>query len=401
MTRFSVLVPLCLALPALAAAAPASVSGAVARFTVQNPGPAARRDMVVRLPVPAGADPAGLRVVAGEGSGAHVIAAQPLDEDGDGKADVLAVLVDLPAGGRETFTLRRGGPSAPAAPVRATASLGVKDAAGVFHDVDAYSPPPEHKVGDGIIAFERPGWESDRVGYRLYLDNRNVTDVFGKRRPEPALDHVGRGPSYHVLGDWGMDVLHVGDSLGAGGLGVWRDGRPQWLGPPTAQSVRLVDKGPLVARVAVDTRGWRLGQAAYDLDAVYEIDAGSRLTLVRAKASSADAPLVAGLVRHEGVTVLRDPGVRGGRWAYVATLGAQSEVKDGLGLVLFYPVKAGSTAGEDAHNEYVRFGGGRAAYAFGAVWAQEPGAPISPAAFARWARQAAETLGHPAVIRPK
>lgn len=31
------------------------------------------------------------------------------------------------------------------------------------------------------IKYERPGLESDKVGYRFYFDQRNAIDVFGKK----------------------------------------------------------------------------------------------------------------------------------------------------------------------------------------------------------------------------
>lgn len=67
---------------------------------------------------------------------------------------------------------------------------------------------------------EGPGWENDKVAFRLYFDTRNAKDIYGKCVSGMVMDTVGANPanSYHKLSGWGMDILAVGKSLGAGGL---------------------------------------------------------------------------------------------------------------------------------------------------------------------------------------
>jgi len=79
-------------------------------------------------------------------------------------------------------------------------------------DFDKYALPP--------YLTEGPGWENDKVAFRLYFDTRNAKDIYGKRVPGMVMDTVGANPknSYHKLSGWGMDILAVGKSLGAGGL---------------------------------------------------------------------------------------------------------------------------------------------------------------------------------------
>lgn len=69
---------------------------------------------------------------------------------------------------------------------------------------------------------EGPAWENDKVAFRLYLDVRNNKDIFGKRTARMMMDTVGVDPKviYHHLDEWGMDILHVVKSLGAGALAL-------------------------------------------------------------------------------------------------------------------------------------------------------------------------------------
>jgi hypothetical protein len=69
---------------------------------------------------------------------------------------------------------------------------------------------------------EGPAWENDKVGFRIYFDVRNTKDIWGKTTTRMVLDEAGVDPAknYHQLSDWGMDLLKVGKSLGAGGLAL-------------------------------------------------------------------------------------------------------------------------------------------------------------------------------------
>ncbi|MBC7886971.1 MAG: DUF4861 domain-containing protein [Ferruginibacter sp.] len=73
-----------------------------------------------------------------------------------------------------------------------------------------------------LYLTEGPAWENDKVAFRQYMDMRNGRDIFGKRVSHMVMDSVGVTalPSYHDLNDWGMDVLHVGKSLGAGAIAL-------------------------------------------------------------------------------------------------------------------------------------------------------------------------------------
>src|SRR5690606_41170855 len=65
-----------------------------------------------------------------------------------------------------------------------------------------------------LIRYDGPGIESDKVAYRIYLDERNGFDIFGKKTPDLVLQDVGLDgfESYHHPAPWGMDILKVGAS---------------------------------------------------------------------------------------------------------------------------------------------------------------------------------------------
>ena len=53
---------------------------------------------------------------------------------------------------------------------------------GTFKNVDSVKVPAEHTDHSWYIRYEGPGWESNKIGYRLYLDWRNAIDIFGINR---------------------------------------------------------------------------------------------------------------------------------------------------------------------------------------------------------------------------
>ncbi len=50
-----------------------------------------------------------------------------------------------------------------------------------FKNVAYLKAPDSHTDHSYYVRYEGPGWESNKVGYRLYLDWRNAIDIFEKR----------------------------------------------------------------------------------------------------------------------------------------------------------------------------------------------------------------------------
>ncbi|MFZ0596753.1 MAG: DUF4861 family protein, partial [Flavobacterium sp.] len=90
----------------------------------------------------------------------------------------------------------------------------------VFKNVDRLKLAPEHTDHSFDIRYEGPGWESNRIGYRLYLDWRNAIDIFGKKTSANILPLVGQDnfDSYHEMSDWGADIMKAGKGIGIGSI---------------------------------------------------------------------------------------------------------------------------------------------------------------------------------------
>jgi len=268
---------------------------------------------------------------------------------------------------------------------------GTRDAEGVyrggaFHLVERFDAPAEHGPRDALIAFEGPGWESGLVAYRLYLDERNVPDIYGKKLPGPILPRIGQGKDdYHSMADWGMDILQVDQTLGAGGIGVWR-GKVTQLGRSRISA--SVVNAPGRSSVRVTSLGFAGKDGPANLTATYSIEPGSRITDVEATVDGAVPEMIAGIIRHKGTRVVMGSA---GKWSYIGTWGEQSLAKDGLGMMLFYRTDTvgGVEVGETDIS--LHFCNPKAfRYAFAAAWVQEPHAPKTQVAFQVWATQMAQ-----------
>ncbi len=119
-----------------------------------------------------------------------------------------------------------------------------------------------------------PSFENEKLAFRHYLDGRNSKDVFGKKIKGLMPDSVGvsvKGvpvDNYHIMADWGRDILPVGSSLGLGGLGILHDGKFSRLGVTQKDSVHTIketrfkmeNNGPIYGSFSINYDEWKPSQ---------------------------------------------------------------------------------------------------------------------------------------------
>lgn len=233
------------------------------------------------------------------------IPSQPDDVDGDGSWDELFALTDMEAGESLNITLSFLSPEAyPQFKVRTNLHLG--DATNNYQELSQASRLEgisyHNYTGVTEAAFQMEGvaWENDKVGFRNYMDQRNGMDIFGKTTSEMVLEEVGieGAPSYHEPGPWGMDVLKVGTSLGAGGIAYLFKDSLYRLGDNGSGSYEVVFQGPLRSRFKLDYPDWRLGEEQLHVSHQVQIVAGRLCygNLVSYSGTEEELSLVPGIV---------------------------------------------------------------------------------------------------------
>jgi len=342
-------------------------------------------------------------------SGRKETASQADDLDGDGKADTIFLIKDVEAGegGNVTVRYAADGVIQRTYPKRTQAELSHKFGGrfvnrkyegGEFRNVTSLRVPSEHTDHSTFIRYEGPGWESDRVGYRFYLDWRNAVDIFGKKVSDMVLQDVGLDgfDSYHEMAGWGMDILKVGESLGVGSLGMWIDGRAERVSVTDSVLCAVVSDGPIRSQIRTRYYGWKTGSGKYDLVSDLSITAGSRMTRHDVRVNGDPPNLCTGIVKLDD-TQFMSTSRPAGVWMALATYGMQSLSGDKLGMAVLFRRTDLVEVTEDAHSHVIvlKPKEGILTYYYLAAWEQEPGGIQSEKAFLDYLNETVQKLDAP------
>lgn len=382
------------------------------QITLQNPIALARTDEAVTLEVEAlkskasDFNPQAFVIVAGH----EEIPSQFVDNGAEGE---IVLVTNFAANEKKTVTIlyADSGEKPREYPKRTQAELSQKFGGkfenkkyigGEFQNVSYVRVPAEHTDHSEFFRYEGPGWESDKIGYRFYLDWRNAIDIFGKKTPDMVLQNVGQDgfDSYHNMSDWGMDILKVGESLGIGTIAIWRDGQANRVAATDSVTCEIAANGPVFSKVQTNYFGWKVGDKKFDLVSNLSIAAGSRMTRHSLTVTGNADNLCTGIVKLENSEVIK-PENTGGEWAYFATFGQQSLANDTLGLAVIFRKADSIEITEDANSHVVvlRPSNQKLTYYFLGAWQQEPNGIRSKYEFVQYLNEAAAKLDAPIVVQ--
>ena len=338
------------------------------------------------------------------------IPSQLIDRAGDGQTDTLFVQLDLAAASRQTLSIENN-PQLFADsnwPARTQAEIShkvggewqnAKYRGGSFQNVTELTPPAQYTDHSEWIRYEGPGIESDKVGYRIYLDWRNGFDIFGKKTADLVLQDVGQDgyQSYHEMADWGMDILKVGKSLGAGGYGYWDGSQVQLVSKVGQHTAKVIENGPSYSALQIQYQDWQIAGKTVKLTADLSMTAGSRLVHTRLNLSEPLDNIAIGLVKLPDTKLLQgNLDIPGHAWTYIATWGKQSlsapDSKLGMALLFKRGQLLEQTADNSSHVAVLRAAARQQEYYFLAAWDGEPNGIKTEADFISYLEQQVEQL---------
>jgi hypothetical protein len=216
---------------------------------------------------------------------------------------------------------------------------------------------------------EGPAWENDKVGFRLYFDVRNGKDIWGKTTTRMMMDEVGTdtAKNYHEQAEWGMDILKVGPSLGAGSLALQvplPNGKDTLvrLGGKNIERVTYekVADGPVRAICRLQYTNWKIADGLAPVSITEEIQIWGGQYFYESTVTVTGAPggakLVTGIVNlhSKQVQEINTGGING-----IYTYDVQSENKDKLGMAIVMPaaqvagIATTPNANTDIQNTYI------------------------------------------------
>ena len=215
---------------------------------------------------------------------------------------------------------------------------GRKYSGGNFKNVQTLVLNPLHTDHSFDIRYEGPGWESNKIGYRLYLDWRNAIDIYGKKTEEIVLPNVGQDgfDSYHEMSDWGADILKVGKGLGIGAIGRVVNGEMLHFNE-VEKTTASVENNKANSKVTVDYKGWKTNGQSTDFTSELTIFPDERYTQHTVKSSNALDGIVTGIVNLYKLPLIQRT-LPNGKWGYIATYGKQTLFDDNLGMAVFYKI---------------------------------------------------------------
>ncbi|MDZ7376136.1 MAG: DUF4861 domain-containing protein [candidate division KSB1 bacterium] len=340
---------------------------------------------------------------------------QAIDRDADGNPDQIAVIADFKPLEKKTlkFHYHPSGTRLREYPKRTQAELSIKVGGrfvnrkyegGTFQNVSHLRVPPEHTDHSFYIRYEGPGWESDKVGYRFYLDWRNAVDIFGKKVPNMVLQNVGLDgfESYHQMSDWGADIFKVGESLGLGSIASWYQGKANRVAQTDSVTCAILASGPIFSQIRTKYFGWQVGPQKVNLTSDLSIFAGSRLTKTELRIDGELENICTGLAKHENTIFFSTKPERSGEWGYIGLWGKQSlaSQEDELGIAVLYPGDQLLQLTEDDLNQVVvlKPENGRLSYYFLAAWVQEPNGIKTQQAFVDYLNATVKKLNQPIIL---
>lgn len=393
-------------------------SGRISKLKVTNPISIVRKDEVISIPVES------LKNANTEFNenafvvfdGKLQLPSQTEDVNGDGKAENIVILADLKENESKDLIIESDKTAVLKSEYkqRTHAEISVKTdyklehgiySGGRFQNVAEVEMPKDHFAHDALYKYEGPGWESDRVAYRFYLDSRNRNDIFGKVTDRMILQEAGSKDlvsdskeSYTRMCEWGMDIFKVGESLGIGSIGMMNNGKITAISKTDKVTVKVLGDGPIRSGILTKYFNWKVDSLLFNISSFVSISAGSRLTRTDIEISGSPENICTGIAKHDGCTLLKDSSDHS--WGYIASYGKQSLAGDNLGLVIFYKKSdlINITEDEASYIVILKPSANLVSYYFGAAWDKELNGIKTEKEFGQYLHDETEKISNPVAV---
>lgn len=279
------------------------------------------------------------------------------DLDGDLLPDELAFVIDLPARGIRQVTVTLSATKTQKTyPPRVFAQMLVRDAKkGKHAPVQSITVPGTTNFYN-MLYGHGPMFESELVGYRIYFNEKQTIDPYGKFNKGLELEKSQFYPNDAQLAQgFGDDVLLVGNSCGVGTLKGWDGQKAIHVKPIASRTERILASGPVRTVVEVEVKGWAYQGSELSMTQRYLLYAGHRdlhieTTFARPLRNEVFCTGVQDIMGNETVAYSDHQGLAGSWGRHWPVTDTVKYAKETIGIATYIPRKYVLQEVKDADN---------------------------------------------------
>lgn len=279
------------------------------------------------------------------------------DLDGDLLPDELAFVIDLPARGTRQVTVTLSAAKTQKTyPPRVFAQMLVRDTKkGKHAPVQSITVPGTTNFYN-MLYGHGPMFESELVGYRIYFNEKQTIDPYGKFNKGLELEKSQFYPNDAQLAQgFGDDVLLVGNSCGVGTLKGWDGQKATHVKPIASRTERILASGPIRTVVEVEVKGWAYQGSELSMTQRYLLYAGHRdlrieTTFARPLRNEVFCTGVQDIMGNETVAYSDHLGLTGSWGRHWPVTDTVKYAKETIGIATYIPRKYVLQEVKDADN---------------------------------------------------
>lgn len=210
--------------------------------------------------------------------GDKIIPVQLDDLNSDSEYDELVFVADIPAKDSKTFIIKTTEEKITYTP-RVHAQMMINDKKSRFPHISSMTVPGTTKFGDiyDALYHHGPAFESELVGFRVYFDNRQSVDIYGKKHKRLELSETNFYTTAKQKSEgYGCDILWAGTSIGLGSFRGWSNNNYVTLDSVESRTGGVLAYGPVRTVVEFKDKDWVINGRVLNISQRYVLYSGHR-----------------------------------------------------------------------------------------------------------------------------
>lgn len=201
--------------------------------------------------------------------GSHDIPFQLDDLDGDGIADELVYVLNVDAKHDKHIKVKLNAGVGPQTfDQKSRAYIKLRDEKKKYPEVLSVTYPgnSDNSIIYNTIYGHGAVMESIGNAWRIYIDNRQSIDLYGKKKKQMELEETGFYTTVEQSNEgYGRDILWAGKSVAAGSFRGLTNGQPATIDTVASRTQRIIASGPIRSIIEVEDKGWVINGKKVDM----------------------------------------------------------------------------------------------------------------------------------------